>query len=338
MKTGKQLQRGVAIIMAMLIVALATSVAAYAAWQQNLWIRQSENLGNQAQALAVSRAALYFGRLVLVEDLKNSAPASPHDHLQENWAKYALVTPVEGGSVSGKIADQQGLFNVNNLAATDPQQQSFQLLWFTALLEKLDLPSSLAEALKDYIDFDELGPFEDLTYLGKPEPYRTANQPLQSLDELSRIQGFDDDVIKKLKPFITAIPPPPPAPGTPIIRPPAPGTPFIPITKLNVNTAPKEVLDAVFVNNGAAILALRAKAPFKDFADFETQTNSFLPAAGQTTAARPWSTTNIDVKSDYFLVSAVSQFGATQTGLLALIRRDNVSTWPAIVWQKQTLD
>ena len=32
-------QRGVAIVMAMLIVALATSVAAYAAWQQNLWIR-----------------------------------------------------------------------------------------------------------------------------------------------------------------------------------------------------------------------------------------------------------------------------------------------------------
>jgi general secretion pathway protein K len=326
-------QRGVAIIMAMLVVALATSVAAYAAWQQNLWIRRTENLGNQAQALAVSRAALYFGRLVLVEDLKNSDTAT-HDHLQENWAKYALVTPVEGGSVSGGIKDQQGLFNVNNLAAnTDAQQQSFQLQWFTALLAALDLPTSLADALQDYIDLDDQGPFEDLTYLGKPEPYRTANQPLQSLDELSRIQGFDDAVIRKLKPFITAIP---------VIVPPAQGAsaPTIPVTLLNVNTAPKEVLDAVFgTPAGEQIVALRDKAPFKELAEFETQTSTLLPAADPNNpATHPWSATNIDVKSNYFLVSAVSQFGATQTGLLALILRVNASTWPAIMWQKQTLD
>jgi general secretion pathway protein K len=332
MKSGKQSQRGVAIIMAMLVVALATSVAAYAAWQQNLWIRQSENFGNQAQALAVSRAALYFGRLVLVEDLKNSDTAS-HDHLQENWAKYALVTPVENGSVSGRIKDQQGLFNVNNLAATDALQQSFQVRWFTALLTALDLPASLVDALRDYVDLDDQGPMEDLTYLGKPEPYRTANQPMQSLDELNRIQGFDDDVIRRLKPFITAIP---------VIMPPAEGTstPTIPITLLNVNTAPKEVLDAVFSEQaGAQILTLRDKAPFKDFAEFETQSSTLLPAVDPNDpATHPWSATNIDVKSNYFLVSAVSQFGATQTGLIALILRINASTWPAIMWQKQTLD
>ncbi len=319
--------------MAMLVVALATSVAAYAAWQQDLWIRRSENLGNQAQALAVSRAALYFGRLVLVEDLKDPNTLG-HDHLQENWAKYALVTPVERGSVSGRIKDQQGLFNVNNLAATtDALQQTFQLQWFIALLAILDLPPTLAEALQDYIDLDDQGPFEDLTYLGKPEPYRTANQPLQSLDELNRIEGFDDALIAKLKPFITAIP---------VIMAPAQGasTPTIPITLLNVNTAPKEVLDSVFgAQAGDQIIALRDKAPFKTLNEFFTQTNTLLPAVDPTNpAARPWSATNIDVKSNYFLVSAVSQFGTTQTGLLALILRTDASTWPAIVWQKQTLD
>lgn len=331
MKTANQSQRGVAIIMAMLVVALATSVAAYAAWQQNLWVRQSENLGNQAQALAVSRAALYFGRLVLVEDLKNPNTAS-HDHLGESWAKYALITPVEGGSVSGKILDQQGLFNVNNLAATDPLQQSFQLKWFTELLKLLDLPPSLAEALQDYIDLDEQGPFEDLTYLGKPEPYRTANQPLQSLDELNRIQGFDDAVIKKLKPFITAIP---------VVKAPAQGAsaPTIPITLLNVNTAPKEVLNAVFgAQAGDQIRTLRDKAPFKVLDEFFTRIDTLPKVDPNNPVARPWSATNIDVKSNYFLVSAVSQFGATQTGLLALILRTDASTWPAIVWQKQTLD
>lgn len=332
MKIGRQSQRGVAIIMAMLIVALATSVAAYAAWQQNLWIRQSESLGSQAQALAVSRAALYFGRLVLVEDLKDANTAT-HDHLNENWAKYALTTPVEGGSLSGKIADQQGLFNVNNLAATDALQQGFQLQWFTALLTALDLPTSLGDALRDYVDLDDQGPAEDLAYLGKPEPYRTANQPLQSVDELNRIQGFDDDVMKKLKPFIAAIPTiTPPAQDT--------STPIIPVTPLNVNTAPKEVLDAVFgAQSGQQIVTLRDKEPFKDLTEFDAKTSTLLPPADPNDpTAHPWSTTNIGVKSDYFLVAAVSQFGNTQMGLVALIKRADATNWPAVVWQKQTLD
>lgn len=327
-----QAQRGVAIVMAMLIVALATSVAAYAAWQQNLWIRQSENLATQAQALAVSRAALYFGAMVLLEDLKNSNPPNV-DHLKEDWAKYALTTPVEGGSVSGKIADQQGLFNVNNLAVTDPQQRALQLQWFTALLSALDIPTALADALQDYVDADEQGPKEDLAYLGKAEPYRTANRPIQSIDELNRVEGFDAKVIEKLKPFITAIP---------IITPPAQGssTATIPVTLLNVNTAPKEVLEAVFgAGSGTQIETLRSKAPFKDIGDFDAQTASLLPPVDpKNPAAHPWNNTNIDVKSDYFLVAAVSQFGNTKNGLIALVQRVSPTTWPTIVWQKQTLD
>ena len=325
-------QRGVAIVMAMLIVALATSVAAYAAWQQNLWVRQSENLGTQAQALAVSRAALYFGRLVLIEDLKNQNTAG-NDHLDEAWAKYQLVTPVEGGSVSGKIEDQQGLFNINNLGATDPNERALQLKWFTALLAALDLPTALAVALEDYVDADNQGPMEDLAYLGKPEPYRTANQPVQSVDELNRVEGFDEKVMAKLKPFIAAIPE---------ITPPAQGAlaPTIPVTPLNVNTAPVEVLDAVFgKGNGAQIETLRKKAPFKDFTEFQTQAAGFLPPPNpQDPTAHPWNTTNVDMKSHYFFVAAVSQFGNTKNGLVALVHRVNATEWPIVVWQKQTLD
>ena len=328
----RNLQRGVAIIMAMLIVALATSVAAYAAWQQNLWIRQSQNLSTQAQALAVSRAAIYFGQKVLLEDLKNPNTATV-DTLDEDWAKYALTTPVEGGSVSGKIADQQGLFNVNNLAATTPGDQALQRRWFDALLANLSLPAELADALQDYVDLDDQGPKEDLAYLGKSEPYRTANQPIYGIDELNRVEGFDEKVIAALKPFITAIPAvTPAAQGT--------STPTITPTPLNVNTAPREVLDAVFGSgNGAQIETLRKNAAFKDFSNFQMATNNFLgqPDA-QNPGAYPWSQTNIAAKSDYFLVAASSQFGNTKNGLIALVQRVNATDWPKIVWQKQTLD
>ena len=334
-------QSGVAIIMAMLIVALATSVAAFAAWQQNLWLRQAESLSSQAMALAASRTALTLGREVLAEDARNNQV----DHLDEPWAKYALVTPADGGgSVAGKIADQQGLFNVNNLAATDPTQQALALQWFEALLTALDLPqpAALAEALKDYIDQDDQGPFEDLNYLGKAEPYRTANTALQSIDELNRVQGFTTDVIKKLRPFISAIP---------VFGPLAPGgiTPPIATTPINVNTAPVEVLNAVFGSSaGAAIVTEREKKFFGDPADFDTRTATLLPPVDPNNPAKhPWTfpgaatgAGNIDIKSDYFLLSAVSQFERTQFGLLALVKREAAGTNPPtnIIWQQQTID
>lgn len=326
-------QRGVAILMAMLIVALATSVAAYAAWQQNLWIRQSESLSTQAQALAVSRAALYFARLALISDLQNSNPKDV-DHLNEDWAKFALTTPVEGGSVSGKIVDQQGLFNVNNLAATNPVERALQLQWFNALLAALDLPAGLADALQDYVDADDQGPKEDLAYLGKSEPYRTANRPIYGIDELNRVEGFDDKVMEKLRPLITAIP---------VIKPPAAGTstPTVEITPINVNTAPRQILDAVFGSSaGSQIEKLRDTTPFKDFSDFEAQTANLLaPPDPQKPNQHPWATTNVSVKSEYFLVAALSQFGNMKTGFVALVNRVSTpNTWPIIVWQKQILD
>lgn len=330
LRTG---QRGVAIIMAMLIVALATSVAAYAAWQQNLWIRQSESLSTQAQALAMSRAALYFGRLALTTDLQNSNPANV-DHLDEPWAKFALTTPVEGGNVSGKIVDQQGLFNINNLAATNAQERALQLQWFTSLLGALSLPTDLAEAIQDFVDDDSQGPKEDLAYLGKSEPYRTANRPIYGIDELYRVEGVDEKVLEKLRPLITAIP---------ITMPPAAGasTPTLPITAINVNTAPREILDAVFGSSPAGqIVTLREAAPFNDFADFQSRTGSVLPQPNpQNPNAFPWNATNISAKSDYFLLAALSQFGNTKSGFVALVMRTNApGTWPSTIWQKQILD
>lgn len=326
-------QSGVAIIMAMLIVALATSVAAYAAWQQNLWIRQSESLTTQAQALAVSRAALYFGRLALLKDLQDSNPADVDD-LKEPWAKFALTTPVEGGSVSGKIIDQQGLFNINNLAATNPLERALQLQWFTALLAPLDVPTGLAEAIQDFVDADDQGAKEDLAYLGKSEPYRTANRPIYGIDELYRVEGFDEKVMGKLKPFITAIP---------VVKPPAAGASISTneITPINVNTAPREILDAVFGTTPASeIVKLRDKKSFMDFADFEAQTTSILPPPDpQKPNVHPWAKTNIAANSDYFLLVALSQFGNTKSGLLALVQRVNTpNAWPITIWQKQILD
>ena len=65
--------RGFAVVMAMLVVALAASVAAYMAWQQSLWVRQAENLGNLAQADSIARSAGRWMMMMLTEDATGSA-------------------------------------------------------------------------------------------------------------------------------------------------------------------------------------------------------------------------------------------------------------------------
>lgn len=350
MSRASRHQRGIAIVMAMLIVALATSVAAFAAWQQNLWLRQSESLNSQALALAASRTAISLGREVLADDAKKNQV----DHLGEAWATYELVTPADGGgTVSGKLIEQQGLFNLNNVGAENSTDQTLAQSWFESLLTSLNIPKphELAEALKDYIDEDPSGQFEDLNYLGKTIPYRTADTPLRSVDELYRIEGFDANIIKKLRPFVTAIPvvnTGPVAPGKKAFS--------ILMTPINVNTANPEVLNAVFGQAGADIVTQRESKFFQDQADFDTRIGPKLaPADPNNPLIHPWTfagapppaspsptgappaSANIDIKSDYFVVSASSQFDRTEFSVKAMIKREQQGVVPptTIVWQQQ---
>ena len=98
-------QRGMAVITAILVVALAASAAAFMAWQQQLWVRQVQNLNESAQARAVARAALQWARSILAEDARKDAV----DHEGEPWATALAPLPVEGGELTGRILDAQGL-------------------------------------------------------------------------------------------------------------------------------------------------------------------------------------------------------------------------------------
>ncbi len=258
-------QRGIAIVMAILIVALAASAAAFAAWQQGLWIRQTENRVSQAQALAITTAGIDFARAVLAKDLQDPASAQT-DNLEEPWAKYALSVPVEGGQVQGKIEDLQGRYNLNNAAANNDQMIVLQ-----NLLRALKLEPELAAAVHDWIDSDDATEFpggaEDLDYLSRREPYRTAGRVIIDVEELRFVKGFDDEVIKKLRPFVCALPA---QPGT--------------ATPINVNTASKEVLTALFNDVTVAEKLIQAReqsgpngGPFKSDADFAARTQGIVP-------------------------------------------------------------
>ena len=73
--------RGAALITVLLIVAIATTLAAYIVQQQGHWQRQTENLFAYAQARSIGVAGIDWARAVLADD----AVTSTTDHKGEIW-------------------------------------------------------------------------------------------------------------------------------------------------------------------------------------------------------------------------------------------------------------
>ena len=297
-------QTGVAIIMVLLIVALATSLAAFMATQQNLWQRQLESQFDRAQARRVGIAAVDWARAVLADD----AQASRTDHEKEMWAMRLPSMPVDNGEVVGMIKDRQGLFNLNNLVRNGATSAP-DVAQFKRLLDMLGLSGDLATALADWMDAGSEAQYpggaEDVYYLALPRPYRAANRPLAELSELSRIKGFDSRTMESLRAFVTVLPVPGP---------------------INVNFAPPEVLAAVMENMAlpdARLLAQQRNGrPFKSVEDFRQRlTHGGIQVVNG----------NIAVSSQFFLVTGRASIGRAQVTTQALLQR--LGGWPTVVWQ-----
>jgi len=241
--------RGVALITAMLISAIATMVAANLAWDNALDVRRTiVNLGRD-QAIQVALGAESW----VISILRQDGTDNDTDHLGEIWATQLPGLPIEGGEVFGTIEDLQGRFNVNNLVDEDGKIVEESLEQFRRLLNALGIDPRYAGIAADWIDSDVDASFpdgaEDPIYTGMLPPYRTANQQLSSVSELAAIEGMDRATFRILEPHIVALP------GR---------------TSINVNTATPAVLQSLGENITAAdVEGLLQEREGAGFADME---------------------------------------------------------------------
>ena len=298
-------QNGVAIVLAMAVVALAALAATAIVVSQSTWSRQLELSAGHAQAQRLIQAGLDWSRAVLSDDRR----LGDVDHLGEPWALRLPAMPVDNGSLAGHLEDQQGKFNLNNLVR-DGQVDSVQLEHYRRLLSLLELPPSLADALADWIDADRtLQPpdgAEDAYYLSLPSPYLAANTPLSDIAELALVRGYDDRVRERLRPFVTALPK---------------------ATAINVNTASPEVIaagiDGLGLDGARALVAQRERGYFRNLSDFQAH----LPG-GATVAEQ-----DICVGSDYFIATMEVSINDARAHGSALLAR-GAAGWPLVVWRK----
>lgn len=306
-KMGQRKQQGVAIILVLLIVAIATSLAAYIGTQQNLWQRQVESQFERGQTRQLAAAGINYARAIMFDDELNNKPVNV-DHPLEPWTLELPALPIENGEIKGVIEDRQGRFNLNNVLVDIKQ--------FEDLLTVLGLPVDLAANLFDWMTAvnaqPSVGGAKDEYYLALPQPYRTSGKPLIELGELVKIKGFDKRIIERLDKYVSVLP---------II----PGQTR---TKINVNFAKDEVLMAVIGMSAQDVQKVKSElriSYFKDVADFKSRVK------------RKDLNINDDyiaVQSDYFWVTGIATVRQAKVEIQALLERvPNSGKWPTVKWQ-----
>jgi general secretion pathway protein K len=301
-------QRGVALILAVLIVALATMLAASVSFNGYLDQRRSANAFAMDQGFEVALGGDAWAADSLRRDKQQS---SKTDDFTEEWATPIPPIPIEQdgqaiGDFEGQLEDMQGRFNLNSLVVLEGGQlkaDPLAIARFERLLELLEMEPKWAKVVADWIDSDIQPQFpdgaEDPTYTGLSPPYRTANMPVTRASELLAITGFGLDRYRKLEPFVTALPV-----GTPI----------------NLCTASPELLDALvagrrqFTQARENTAETRKERCFPNKQDFES---ALQPDEKQELVQGKV----IDQTSSYFRASIWVTIGTTQYTLYSLLYR-----------------
>ena len=105
-------QQGVALITVMLIVALASIIAAQMTTRLQTQMQRSTNISFNQQAYWYALGAEAFSKRVLIKAFKDEPDVT---HLEQIWAEEGSNFPVDFGEISGEISDLQSCLNLNAL-------------------------------------------------------------------------------------------------------------------------------------------------------------------------------------------------------------------------------
>jgi general secretion pathway protein K len=297
---SRRRQRGVAFLTAIVLVALATVVAATIAFDNAMTARRATAAFTIDQGLQFAGAAEALAAYALREDLKERRD---RDDRTETWAQpYGPIEIVAGAWLEARLDDAQGRFNVNNLVTSEGEIDELAVAQFERLLGSLELEARWASLLADWIDRDVQPRFpdggEDTLYSAQDPPYRAPNAPITSVSELLALPGFGAERYNRLVPYVTALPP-----GTP----------------LNVCTAPGEVIDAVLGEDREFGIDPEALARTREDGCHPTLQELQGRSEGEDFAAVR---ARLAESSSWFGLRTVVSIGTTELALYSLLQRD----------------
>lgn len=199
-------QRGIALLVALLVVALATLLIAGLLDRNELTLARTRNVLHSEQADAYMRGLEIYAAHILNRDLTENGQVDTNGDI---WAVPLPPLPVPSGKISAMMRDLNGCFNLNNLVMNGEKDEQW-IEQFRRLLTALKLDPMLANVVVDWLDSDaeiSNGGAEDTNYLTQPIPFRAANRSFTHVSELRLLKGVTGKIYEQLKPHVCALPP-----------------------------------------------------------------------------------------------------------------------------------
>lgn len=306
-------QRGVALLMVLLILALMMVLASAITERTARMYQQTATTLDNLQARWYALGAETMVAALLQRDALDSPNQT---HLAQNWAQQGRRFTVDDGEIYATITDDLACFNlnaVNRATADESEAIPAAARAFTRLLEKLGAEPlralQLTAALRDWIDADSqplLNGAEDEVYMAQSPGYLTGNQNIQDLSELRLLAGMDAALYQRLLPYVCAHP--------------------NDALQININTlkpAQAALLAALFpvdlsIQQARQLLSTRPASGWNSVAAFLAQQ---ALQDTDTTAVRPWLT----VHSERFVASFTVVMGSARYQQRSLLQREGRS-------------
>jgi general secretion pathway protein K len=260
-----RVQRGAAILMAMLTVVLVATLASAMLWRQWRQVEIESAQRARVQSQWILTGALDWARLILREDARQGGS----DNLTEPWAvplaparlstflaaQQGQATvgddddPSQEAFLSGHIQDLQSRLNVANLIEGDKVHEPTRAIW-ERLFKQLNVPKDELDTLTQRLLLATAAGSNSAKSAATTNP-NAPQPPLMphSVVELTWL-GVSEPTLNAITPYITLLP----------VR-----------TVVNLNTAPLEVLVASVPNltpaQARALIQSRAAQPLGTLMD-----------------------------------------------------------------------
>ena len=305
-------QKGVALIIALILVALAAILATKLTFDG--FMERQRTVG----VLAGEQARQFgMGAEALAADILTQQANGNLVTLADPWAQPTPPLPItpqsdpEGepiGTLQGSLEDMQGRFNLNNLgrfaqatAGAPSLPDPAPLAQFQRLLVAVGLEPKWAQMAQDWISANNTSSglqaaTGDSVYTQQVPPYRTGQYPMTSPSELMNLPGFGYERYRKIAPYVTVLP--------------------SAATTINICTASAVVLESLADNLNGELGNADALANGRKTGCFPDKT-TFSNIVGAKVMGTLGAT--VDTKSNYFRLTTRVTLGTSEFTLYSLL-------------------
>jgi general secretion pathway protein K len=299
----RQAQQGAALLTAMLIVVLVTTLASAMVWQQWRAVQVEAAERARTQAAWILAGALDWARLILREDARSGSATTLNDPWATPLAEARLSSFLAADKahtddgpeafLSGAIADAQSRYNLRNLVDDTGKVIPAEAAGLQRLFESVGVSPDLATRITS-------GLRGALAPAGSED--RPASLPLmpRTVSQLAWL-GVDAASLRRLAPYVVILP----------VR-----------TPVNLNTAPREVIAAsvegLDVGVAERLVQARKRTPFKTVAEAQAALPDNLTL----------DTNRVGVLSNFFEVRGRVRLGDRMLEDLSLVERRGLDIVP----------